>query len=125
VFAVGLLSSVAGGARAALVRLTVSEAGYVPARSLLRVSAQLAQVGGNALGGILLVVLRPSGVLLLNAVSFAVAAIVLPCAVADYPRGGEISEASLVRDSLRGARAVFAKADLRRLILLSCLAPMF
>jgi MFS family permease len=123
--AVGALSSLAGGARAALVRLTVSEAGYVPARSLLRVSGQLAQIGGNAVGGLLLVVLSPSGALLLNAASFAIAAIATRFAVADHPAGGEISEANLLRDSLRGARMIFAKNELRRLILLGWLAPMF
>ncbi len=54
---IGTLSSVSGGARATLVRSSVSDDAYVPATSLMRIAAQLAQVGGNAFGGVLLIVL--------------------------------------------------------------------
>jgi hypothetical protein len=123
--AIGTLSSVASGARAALVRSTVSEDAYVPGRSLLRVAAQFAQIGGNAGGGALLVLLTPSGALLLNAASFAFSATTVRLAVGDYPNAGETSRASLLRDSLRGAHAIFAHAELRRLLLVGWLAPMF
>src|SRR5262245_45364516 len=51
--AIGTLASVSSGARATLVRATVSDDAYVPARSLLRIAAQVAQIGGNAGGGAL------------------------------------------------------------------------
>jgi MFS family permease len=123
--AVGTLSSVASGSGAALLRASVAEEAYVPARSLMRIAAQLAQIGGNAGGGALLLVLRPSGALLANAGSFAFAAVVLRLLVADHPNPGERGQAMLVWDSLRGAREVLSHAELRRLLLAGWLAPTF
>lgn len=122
---IGTLASVSGGARVDLVRSTVSEDAYVPARSLMRIAAQVAQLGGNAGGGALLVVLSPSGALLMNAATFAFSAAAVRFAVADYANAGQLIQASLLRDSLRGARTIFAHAELRRLLLVGWLAPMF
>jgi len=122
---IGTLSSISGGARAALVRASVSEAAYVPARSLQRIAVQFAQIGGNAAGGVLLLLLTTSGALLVNAASFAFAAAAVRFVVADYPNAGERSQATLLRDSLHGARSVLAHAELRRLLLVGWLAPMF
>jgi len=122
---VGTLSSISGGARAALVRSSVSEDAYVPARSLLRIAVQFAQIGGNAGGGVLLLLLTTSGALLVNAASFAFAAAAVRLVVADYPNLGERSQATLLRDSLHGARGVLGHAELRRLLLVGWLAPMF
>jgi hypothetical protein len=103
----------------------VSEGAYVPARSLLRIAAQFAQIGGNAGGGALLILFTPSGALLVNAGSFAFSAATVRVALSDYPNVGETSRSTLLRDSLRGARSIFAHADLRRLLLVGWLAPMF
>jgi hypothetical protein len=123
--AVGTLTSVEGGARAALLRASVPPDAYVPARSLLRIAAQLAQIGGNAAGGALLLVLTPNGALLANAASFAFSAATARFGIADHPNTGERSQVTLVRDSLRGARTILAQAELRRLLLIGWLAPMF
>jgi hypothetical protein len=123
--AIGMLASVSSGARVALARSTVSEGAYVPARSLMRIAAQVAQLGGNAAGGALLVVLTPSGALLVNAGSFAFSAAAVRFAVADHAGAGQPSQARLLRDSLRGARTILAHAELRRLLLVGWLAPMF
>ncbi len=123
--AIGTLASVSSGARVALARSTVSEGAYVPARSLMRIAAQVAQLGGNAAGGALLVVLTPSGALLVNAGSFAFSAAAVRFAVADHANAGQPSQARLLRDSLRGARTILAHAELRRLLLVGWLAPMF
>jgi len=123
--AIGTLSSVSSGARATLVRSTVSEDAYVPARSLLRIAAQFAQIGGNASGGALLIILSPSGALLVNAASFAFSATTVRLILADHPNLGQRGQATLLRDSLRGARSVLAHAELRRLLLVGWLAPMF
>src|SRR4051812_20375815 len=123
--AIGTLSSVEGGARAALVRASVSEDAYVPARSALRVAAQLAQLGGNAAGGLLLLVLSPRGALLANAASFAFSAATARLGIADHPNTGGRSASSLLRDSVRGARRVLSYPDLRRLLFVGWLAPMF
>jgi predicted MFS family arabinose efflux permease len=123
--AIGALQSVASGAGAALLRSTVSHDAYVPARSLMRIAAQGAQIGGNAVGGSLLVLLSPSGALLVNAGSFAVSATVVRLAITDYPNAGEAVGAMVIRDSLRGLRAVWAERELRRLLLVGWAAPMF
>jgi predicted MFS family arabinose efflux permease len=123
--AIGTLTSLEGGARATLVRASVPADAYVPARSLLRISAQLAQIGGNAAGGALLLVLTPSGALLANGASFALSAATARFGVADHPNTGERETSTLLGDSLRGARRVLAQPELRRLLLLGWLAPMF
>jgi hypothetical protein len=123
--AIGTLSAIDGGARAELVRASVSADAYVPARSLLRIAVQLAQVGGNAGGGTLLLVLSPSGTLLVNAASFAFSAASARLGVGDHPNSGEPAQASVVGDSLRGARSILAQPELRRLLVLGWLAPMF
>jgi hypothetical protein len=123
--AIGTLSSISGGARVALVRSSVSNEAYVPARSLLRIAVQFAQIGGNAGGGVLLLVLTPSGALLANAASFAFSATIVRLRLADYPNPGEQSRGTVLRDSLDGARRVFGYVELRRLLLVGWLAPMF
>ena len=74
VLGIGTLNSLSSGARTALIRDSVATEAYVPARSLFRIAVQLAQIGGNAVGGALLLLLTPSGALLVNAGSFVFAA---------------------------------------------------
>src|SRR6202035_5346290 len=57
----GTLGGIASATQGALVRSVVPAASYVPARSLIRISSQVAQVGGNPVGGLLLVALSPGG----------------------------------------------------------------
>jgi MFS transporter len=123
-FVIGGLSSLASGSRASLVRLAVSEEAYVPGRSLMRIAAQVAQLAGNAGAGALLLVLSPSGALLVNGASFAVSAVTIRFVVADHDRLVTVSGGP-APGSLRGARAVLASAELRRLLLLGWLVPMF
>jgi hypothetical protein len=107
------------------VRASVPADAYVPARSLLRIAAQLAQLGGNAGAGALLVVLSPSGALLVAAAASALSATTIRLGVSDHETAGEQSEAPLLRDSLRGAREILALPELRRLLLVGWLTPMF
>src|SRR5919201_1778521 len=125
VVACNAAASVLAAATASLVRSSVSEEAYVPARSLLRIVVQLAQIGGNAGGGALLLVISARGALLVNAASFAFAAVAVRTVVADRPIVGERDDATVVRDSLRGARSVLAIPELRRLLLAGWLAPTF
>jgi predicted MFS family arabinose efflux permease len=123
--AVGALQSISGGARAALVRAVVPDDAYVPARSLLRIVSQTAQIFGNAVGGVLLVVLTPSGALLVNAASFAASASLVRIGVRHVPLSALAPVASVLRESLAGIRDVFADHELRRLLLLGWLVPTF
>src|SRR5205085_4872723 len=79
----------------------------------------------NAAGGLLLLVLTPKGALVVNAASFAFSAATARFGVADHPNTGERSTASLLRDSLGGARRLLSHVEVRRLLLVGWLAPMF
>ena len=61
---VGTVSGVSGGARNAVIPAMVPSAAYIPARSLMRITAQGTQIGGNAVGGALLVFTSPRAALL-------------------------------------------------------------
>ena len=91
----------------------------------MRIAAQSAQIAGNAFGGALVVVLSPSGAILVNSASFACSAAIVRLTVADYPTVGASGRASVFRDSLRGARRILAHEELRRLLLLGWLVPTF
>lgn len=121
----GTLSSLGSGARAALVRASVPVHAYVPGRSLLRIAAQLAQIAGNAAGGVLLAVLRPGGILLLTAALSLLAGAAIRLGVADHPSRGTGNDARLLHDSLRGAGQILGHRPLRQLLLFGWLAPMF
>lgn len=123
--ATSTITSISSGARVGLVRSIVPEASYVPARSLLRISAQTAQIVGNAVGGALLVVLTPRGAILVNAAAFLISAALMRFRLRRHPIAGSVEGATLLRDSLRGVRRVFANATLRRLLLLGWFVPMF
>lgn len=124
-FVLGTFSSLAGGARNALVRTTVAHDAFVPARSLMKIAAQTAQVGGNAVGGALVVALGTSGAILFNAASYAVAFALVRIVVADHANLGVARPGSVLRDSLAGIGEVFAQRELARLLLLGWLVPMF
>lgn len=120
---VSTVTGISGGARSALLRSVVGDAAYVPARSLVRIAAQTAQIGGNGLGGALLVVLPPRDLIVVNACSFGLSAVLTRLGLRRRPAADAAADAPLVRDSLRGARAVLAHRQIRRLLLLGWLVP--
>jgi predicted MFS family arabinose efflux permease len=121
----GTLGGIASATQGALVRSVVPEASYVPARSLIRIASQVAQVGGNPIGGLLLVAVPPGGAFLISSAAMVTAASVARFGLGRYPVTGAADGTALLRDSLRGVRHVFAHAPLRRLLLLGWLVPMF
>jgi predicted MFS family arabinose efflux permease len=124
-FVLGTLGALAGGARTALLRATVAESAYVPARSLMKLAGQVAQIGGNAVGGALVVALGTSGTILVNAAAYVLALALVRLGVRDHPNPAGSAAAGLLRDSVRGAREIFARVELSRLLLLGWLVPMF
>jgi predicted MFS family arabinose efflux permease len=121
----GTLGGVASATQGALVRSAVPEASYVPARSLIRIASQVAQVGGNPVGGLLLVALSPGGAFLISSAALLTAASLARFGLGRYPVTGTADGTALLRDSLRGVRHVFSHVPLRRLLLLGWLVPMF
>jgi predicted MFS family arabinose efflux permease len=121
----GTLGGIASATQGALVRSVVPEASYVPARSLIRIASQTAQVGGNPLGGLLLVAASPGGAFLISSAALVVAASLARFGLGRYPVTGAADGTALLRDSLRGVRLLFSHVPLRRLLLLGWLVPMF
>jgi predicted MFS family arabinose efflux permease len=121
----GALGGMASATQGALVRSVVPEVSYVPARSLIRIASQVAQVGGNPVGGLLLVALSPSGAFLISSAGLVTAASLARFGLGRYPVTGAADGTALLRDSLRGVRHVFSHVPLRRLLLLGWLVPMF
>jgi predicted MFS family arabinose efflux permease len=121
----GTLGGIGTATQGALVRSVVPAASYVPARSLIRIAAQVAQLGGNPLGGLLLVAVSASGAFLISSAALAAVAALVRFGLGQYPVTGAADGTALLRDSLRGVRHVFSHVQLRRLLLLAWLVPMF
>ncbi len=122
--ALGLIAPVFSGVRAAILPdLLPDRSQYVLGRALMRMVAQGSQVFGNALGGALLLLLHPGGALVVDAVSFALSALLVQLGTRSRPAATGAAEVSVVRDSLAGMRAVLAHRPVRRLLLLGWLLP--
>jgi predicted MFS family arabinose efflux permease len=121
----GTLGGIATATQGALVRSVVPEASYVPARSLIRIASQVAQVAGNPVGGLLLVAVSPGGAFLVSSATLVTAASLARFGLGRHPVTGAAGGTALLSDSLRGVRQVFSHVPLRRLLLLGWLVPMF
>ncbi len=119
------LTSLASGARTGLVRTVVPDHAYVPARSLLRVASQIAQVAGNAVGGALLVVVAPHQAMLVNTAAFVASAALTRFGLRTDDDAAAPARPPLLRDSLGGLRDIFTMRELRRLLLLGWFVPTF
>jgi hypothetical protein len=126
-FALGLISPVAGGMRNRLLVVVLPASAFIAGRSLFRIVAQSAQVVGNGAGGLLIAITSPRGALLLDSASFLGSALVVRLATRRRaPLGGEAHAAgrgNVLRDSLGGMSAVLADRRLRRVLLLGWLVP--
>ncbi|MGV9382936.1 MFS transporter [Nonomuraea sp. NPDC003707] len=123
-FALGLIRPVFGGARAATMPQVLPGDAYVPGRSLMRVVAQVAQIGGFAVSGIALTVVSPGTLLLADAVSFGLSAALLRFGTRERPAAAGSGQ-SLVRDSLSGIGRLMAVRPLRRLLVFAWAVPAF
>jgi hypothetical protein len=101
----------------------VPTSAYIPARSLMRITGQATQIGGNAVGGGLLVFVSPRAALLLNAGTFIVSAGLIRIGTQARPPAHEQVETRLLSDSVRGLRTVLGDSTLRRLLLFNWLVP--
>lgn len=123
-FVLGLIAPLFSGVRAAtLSDILTDEPSFILGRSLLRMAAQVTQVGGNLAGGLLLLVLSPRGALAADAVSFVLAAALLRLGTRARPRRVSVSDLPMVRDSLGGLRRLLSRPALRGLLLFGWLVP--
>lgn len=124
-FAANLFRPPFQSARAALVPDLLDGDRYTVANGLDNIVAEVTQVAGFALGGVLVMTLSPSGVLLIDAATFVASALLIATGVrrgaapaASGPR------ASWAADTVAGVRVVFGSPTLRSYLLLfwlSCL----
>jgi predicted MFS family arabinose efflux permease len=126
----GAIAPVFGGARAASLPDVLGGEAFALGRSLLRMVAQTSQIGGFALGGLLLALLSPRPLLLLDAASFVASAVLLRVGTRERPPRADLPAAgaarrSVARDSLAGVRLTLASARLRPLLLFYWLPPAF
>jgi hypothetical protein len=125
VTAAGFANGLANATKGALVRAVVPEAAYVPARSLMRIATQVAQIAANPVGGLLVVVLSARGAFLVAAGIIALAALIGGLGIRAGTGESAAPAGGVLGDSLRGMREVLALPGLRRLLLLGWLIPLF
>ncbi|MEU0159882.1 MFS transporter [Streptomyces sp. NPDC006261] len=98
---------------------------YVLGRSLLRIVSQSAMLIGFGAGGVLLTVLSPREAIAVTVVTFLCSAALLRFGTRDRPARAGNGSATLLRESLSGARLVLGDRRIRALLLLLWLPPMF
>lgn len=122
----GIVAPLRSGQAGALVADMLPGDAYIAGRSLLRISAQMAQVLGAAAGGALIAPLGPHGALLADAVTFLASATLIRIGVRYRSARFKSTQSrarGVVADSLRGAAKVWRHARLRRLVLLGWAVP--
>ncbi|MGW0550213.1 MFS transporter [Streptomyces altiplanensis] len=123
--AVAAVSPVFNGTRIATLADILGDGDlFVLGRSLLRIVSQSALLVGFGAGGVLLALMPARAAIGITVVTFLGSAVLLRLGTRRRPaRGGR--GATLLRDSLAGARAVFAHRRIRALMLMFWVPPMF
>ncbi|MEV7842706.1 MFS transporter [Streptomyces cyaneofuscatus] len=98
---------------------------YVLGRSLLRIVSQSAMLIGFGAGGVLLTVLSPRGAITVTVVTFLCSAALLRFGIRDRPARAGSGSATLLKESLSGARLILGDRRIRALLLLLWLPAMF
>ncbi|MET8965460.1 MFS transporter [Streptomyces sp. NPDC004074] len=106
------------GVRAASLGDILHGDAFVLSRSLMRIVAQSAQIGGNAGVGLLLVVMSPRGALLITVVGFLGSALILRCGTRHRPPTAR-------ERATGGTWTLLRDRQVRRLLALFWLPPAF
>jgi MFS family permease len=117
-FAVALFAPPFQAARSAILPEILAGDTYVVGQGLSALSMQLAQVVGFAAGGVLVAALTPRGAILLDAVTFAVSALLVRTTVADRRPPAQARAGGLLPDVRDGFRLVLGDRVLRAYLLL-------
>ncbi len=121
---IGTVSPFFSGIRTAVLTEVLPGPSYMLGVSLMGMVAQLSQVAGYGLGGLLLAVISPSQALLFDAATFVAAAALLRLGCPRRPPRASSSGRSAFRDSLAVVPMLREHQGLRNVLLLSTLAPM-
>ncbi|AEM81450.1 MFS transporter [Streptomyces violaceusniger] len=120
------ISPVFSGTRSATLGDILGEGdAFVLGRSVIRITAQTAQLAGFGVGGLLLAAVSPRAALALTAAALAGSALVLRFGTRRRPARQVAGGGALLGDSLSGMRRLFADRRIRALMLLSWVPPMF
>lgn len=114
---VGAFDPVGTAASGRLTRTLLTGDRFVVGRSVLSAVVSVAQVLGLALGGALLLVLSPRGLLLVSGTAFVAGALVARVGLGPYPVTNGEPAGGTVRATLRGNRRLLADARVRGLLL--------
>lgn len=106
-------------ARAATMPDVLTGDRYVVGSSISNIVIQLSQAVGFVLGGVAVVVLRPRGALLADAVSFLLSAVFIARGVKHRPAAARGGRPTLRDDIVEGTRVVFRSRMLRSILLLA------
>nr|WP_232531189.1 MFS transporter [Microlunatus antarcticus] len=117
VFVVGAFDPVGNAATGRLTRTLLTGDRFVVGRSLLSAVSSVAQVLGLALGGALLLVVSPRGLLLVSGVALVIGAVVVRTGLGHHPVTHENVPGGAVRATLRGNRRLLADPVVRGLLL--------
>ncbi|MER7789121.1 MFS transporter [Streptomyces sp. NPDC097640] len=121
-----VISPVFSGTRAATLGDILGKGDlFVLGRSVIRLTAQGAQLAGFAAGGLLLTAVSPRAVLAITAASFVASALVLRLGTRRRPARADGRRGALLGDSLRGIRQLAAVPRIRALFLLNWVPPTF
>ncbi|MFN2537789.1 MAG: MFS transporter [Mycobacteriales bacterium] len=115
----GVVTPLFGGARAATLAELLEGELWVRARSMMRVLSQSALLLGFAVGGVALATVGPRTLLVADAMSFVLSAIVLRFGTSARPARGVVR----ARPSFRVAREALRDPALRPLLLMTWLPP--
>ena len=117
VFVVGAFDPVGNAATGRLTRVLLTGDRFVVGRSLLSAVASVAQVLGLALGGALLLVVSPRGLLLVSGAALVVGAVVVRVGLGHHAVPHEPVPGGAVRATFRGNRRLLADPQVRGLLL--------
>jgi hypothetical protein len=125
---VQLLGSPANAARAALLPKVLGDEAYPAGQAVLQTVTQAAQVLGFAGGGALVAWIGTGGVLLADALTFALSAFLLWQWIAPRPAAmgaGAVVDRGWWRDLTAGAALVWSDPRLRALIAFACVSGFY
>jgi Na+/melibiose symporter-like transporter len=121
---IGVVSPFFLGIRSAVLAEVLPGPPYMLGASLMGMVAQLSQVGGYALGGLLLIVITPSQALLIDSATFVAAAVLLRLGCRKRPPRTIARKGGTFRDSLAVIPLLRQNRALRAVVLMTMLVPM-
>jgi Major Facilitator Superfamily len=129
-FTVTLLDSPFKSARSALLPDILTGERYVLGTALSQITLQIGMVAGFALGGVVVVLLKVRGALLIDAATFAASALLIWLGVRSRPAAARARESAGPRprqlaEIAAGVRLVFGDRQLRTLVLFGWLVAFY